>query len=304
MSGRGTWAGTALAKVNLRLQILTREVSGYHQIETVFQALDLADRIELVAGEDGEISLAVTGLGADDLGPPEWNLAVQAARRFAEAFTGAGGRFPGVDIRLEKRIPAGAGLGGGSSDAAAVLRGLNELTGAGFSASELVLLSAELGSDVPFFASGASRALAWGRGDRILPLSPLPARHVLLAVPAEPIETGWAYGALAEHREDQTRIGPLAGLLDGDLRGGWEAVAMRARNEFEPAIFPLRPDLPRIKKALVRAGARPALLSGSGSALFGVFEDEGDLKAALSGLGEVEPGLRLLATRTIAGESR
>lgn len=293
-----SWTARARAKVNLRLQILAREITGYHQIETVFQALELADRIRLILRDDGEVTLKTMGRDPEDLGPPDWNLAVQAARRFAEAYSAAGERFPGVDIRLEKHIPAGAGLGGGSSDAATVLRGLNTLCDAGFAASELVLLGSELGADVSFFSSGALRALAWGRGDRVLSLDPLPARSVLLAVPSEPIETAWAYGVLAEHRDRQSSPVPTAGLLGGDVTGGWEEVAARARNDFEPAVFPVRSELSRIKKSLVNAGARPALLSGSGSALFGVFAGEGELERAAAQLRDAEPALELIATRT------
>ena len=298
MSASAGWRGEAPAKVNLRLKVLAREASGYHQIETVFQALTLADRVELTLRNDAEVALELRGVPPDLLGPPERNLAVRAADAFRAALDAMDLRCPGVQIALEKEVPHGAGLGGASSDAAAVLRGLNILLDGPLSVSHTMRLGAELGSDVPFFVSGAMRALAWGRGDRILPLSPLDVRDVLLVVPREPIATEWAYGVLAAHRKSQGIPSALGALHASEARAGWPEVESHAQNDFEEALFPLRPDLARAKKALEEAGARPALLSGSGSAVFGVFETEQVVAVAEAEVRRQIPGVRTLRTRT------
>ena len=298
MSASVDWSGEAPAKVNLRLEVLAHEASGYHQIETVFQALTLADRIELTLRNDAEVTLDLGGVPPDVLGPPERNLAVRAAEAFRAALDAMDFQCPGVQIALEKEVPHGAGLGGGSSDAAAVLRGLNHLLNGPLSVSDMMRLGAELGSDVPFFVSGAVRALAWGRGDRILPLSPLHVREVLLVVPPEPILTEWAYGVFAAHRKSRGTPSALGVLHSSEAGAGWSEVESHARNDLEEALFPLRPDLIRVKAALEKAGARPALLSGSGSTVFGVFETEQVVAVAEAEILKQIPGVGTLRTRT------
>lgn len=349
-----SWAGRAPAKVNVALRVLAREAGGHHQIETIFQALELADEVELALRSDGQVVLELEGVPEGELGPDDENLAVRAARAFLRAvreedpggtrpgvrgregeearpgsgMVGAGASGPGVDIRLVKRIPHGAGLGGGSSDAAAVLRGMNEAAGAPLERDRLLALGGELGADVPFFLSGAVRALAWGRGDRLLPLPPLPPRDIVLAVPSEPVATAWAYGVLAEHREKEGAGAAPAALLDEVLRGGgtesregagsgpagdapdvasggwkgeaaWERAARLAVNDFEEALFPHRPELAKLKAELLRLGARPALLAGSGSAVFGVFPESSLAEEAAVALEAVLPSVRVIRTRTL-----
>ncbi|MSR22670.1 MAG: 4-(cytidine 5'-diphospho)-2-C-methyl-D-erythritol kinase [Gemmatimonadetes bacterium] len=304
------WVGEAPAKVNLFLRILAREEDGYHQIETVFQTLDLADAVELELQTGSEITLELTGVSEGELGPPEANLAVVAAERFQRALVEVARDPPGVRVRLEKRIPHGAGLGGGSSDAAAVLRGLNVLCGEPLTPEELMRLGAAIGSDVPFFVSGVPSAVGRGRGERLLALSPLPERDVLLAVPASPVSTAWAYEVLDSHRA-RTRPGgrpdPIPHRLDsGKGERGWDVVREEAVNDFEEALFPLRPELSLLKEALVREGAGPALLSGSGSAVFGVFDSKEALDRAASVLGSHDTtsfgvGVRFLTARTARG---
>ena len=295
--GVGVWSGAAPAKVNLELAVLGREESGYHQIRTIFQALTLADHVTVrrIDGED-RTRLEITGVPEGELGPTEENLAFRAAEVFRGALRAKGLGIPGIGILLEKHVPHGAGLGGGSSDAAAVLRGLNDLTGRALEGSDLMELGARLGSDVPFFVSGASRARGSGRGERILPLEPLPQREILLAAPKEPVSTAWAYGALARYREGQRFHTRRSNLASGS--GGWAATESRAENDFEEALFPLRPELARIKMALIEAGARPALLSGSGSAVFGVFETEELVSEAEQHLRGVDGVAWTIRTRT------
>ena len=288
------WSGAAPAKVNLRLIVLGRQASGYHRIATVFQLLELADRLELKAGEGDGVELELTGVNRGALGPPEENLAVLAARAFNGALAARGRRTLGVRIALRKNVPHGAGLGGGSSDAAAVLRGMSRLSGHPLSGVELMRIGATLGSDVPFFVSGASRALGTGRGERILPLKPLPAREVVLALPAERVSTPWAYGRLARARAECAAC-EYASLPPSD---SWSGVAADSVNDFEAVLFPLRLDLAEIRGALAAAGARPALLSGTGSALFGIFGSKAEASAAERDLAGVRAVHRLIRTRT------
>lgn len=325
VAGGRRWVGEAPAKVNLLLRILDRESLGYHRIETIFQALELADGVEIDvregvgSGAPPSISLEVRGVIPGELGPPEANLAYRAASRFREELLRHGVAPPFLSIRLEKRIPHGAGLGGGSSDAAAVLRGVNILAGEPLSHADLMRIGGELGSDVPFFLCGSSLALGEGRGERLTRYSALPQRDVLLLVPAEGIATGWAYGVLAEVRQragGRTTSEPSPGgagsqgastTSTSSVRPSgpgepsaagaqWKDIAAVAANDFEAVLFPLRPELATMKDLLLRHGASPALLSGSGSVVFGIFSDHAALQDAEDEASSV--GLRSIRTRT------
>jgi len=335
------WRGRAPAKVNLALRVLAREASGYHQLETVFQALDLADEIEIEVpgaephpvdwvpehsragaegevdaspgggsnespdgrgGEGPEVELDLVGVPRSDLGPDRDNLAVRAAEAFMSAWVRRSGlarsRSTSVRIRLKKRIPHGAGLGGGSSDAATVLIGMNALFDHPIPDTELVQIGGRLGADVPFFLSRVPRALAWGRGDRVAPLRTLPVRPVLLAVPSVGIATPWAYGELARHRSTLAEPGPGAQVSGVIGWRGWSEVAAAAHNDFEAALFPLRKELGQLRGILADEGAAPALLSGSGAAVFGVFDPERDLGRVEASVRAAVPGVRVIRTHT------
>lgn len=261
---------SAPAKINLRLRILAREASGFHQLESLFATLALADELHLRIERNG-IRLEVEGA---DVGPVGDNLVTRAARAFLAACPkDALRRGRGLGVRLIKRIPAGAGLGGGSSDAASTLRGLNRLHGGPLEPEALLELGAELGSDVPFFLSGSSFALGWGRGEQILALPPLPPAPVLLAVPDFRIATVDAYRTLAEGRAvSGTPPTPKTWRLR-DF-GSWDDVVDLASNDFETALFPSYPRLADLRDRLQALGAMITRLSGSGSAVFGVFESE------------------------------
>jgi 4-diphosphocytidyl-2-C-methyl-D-erythritol kinase len=217
-------------------------------------------------------------------------------------------------------------LGGGSSNAATVLLGANDLTGDPLSREELLRIGGELGSDVPFFLTGVARAIGAGRGEILTPLPPLPQREVLLLVPEDRIATAWAYGVLSEVRKrsgwrsisapvttspitpspvpaEPVPAEPVPGEPDlarpeGGVGSDWESVAVRALNDFEPVLFPLRPELERWKDLLLRNGASLALLSGSGSVIFGVFTNRRELESAA--LEAEESEVRALRTRTRA----
>ena len=264
-----TARANAQAKVNLSLRILAREESGFHQIETVFQRLALADVVTV--SETGGRSLDVRfaeGARVMDLGPVEQNLAWRAA----DAYAAIAGAPRGWAIEIEKRIPVGGGLGGGSADAAAVLRALDALATRPLGTAALVDIGARLGADVAFLASDSELALAWGRGERMLDLPPLAAAPVMLVVPDFGVHTGHAYAALAAHRAaGQLQTG--ATWRSPRSLGSWTAVAADAVNDFEPVVFEMHPTLATVRAQL---GALPqtvlALMSGSGSTLFAVQE--------------------------------
>jgi len=287
--GRDRARAHAPAKVNLSLRVLARESTGYHQLETVFCALELSDEVELERGGPG-IELEVEG---QDTGPAEANLAYRAA----EAFCQACGRAAALRIRLRKRIPVGAGLGGGSSDAATTLLALNALHDEPLDGATLLRIGAGLGSDVPFFLAGSPLALAWGRGERLLPLPPLPRAPVLVAVPDFAIATADAYLALDRHRAaHDERPGP--GIFEPARFGSWDDIAAVAVNDFEAPTFERFPVLGSVKAALGEAGATLSLLSGSGSALFGVFRTPEDRDRAADIIRSAHPGIRTIATWT------
>jgi 4-diphosphocytidyl-2-C-methyl-D-erythritol kinase len=280
-----TWY--APAKINLWLRVFAGDASGYHPLDTLFCAIDLCDRLD-ITDADG-IHLDVTGA---DVGPAESNLAYRAAHEYFLTL----GRPPRISMKLHKNIPAGAGLGGGSSDAATVLRALQQLHDDALPQADLLALAARLGSDVPFFLCGSPLARARGRGERLDPLPPLTARTVLLVIPDFAIATRDAYrwldgsGTLQPHGEPWP------------APRNWPEVERRATNTFESVLFARYPLLREVCGELTRAGATMARVSGSGSAVFGVFAAATDALAAQRVLA-VNPLLRCHLTRTRTGET-
>ena len=278
----------APAKVNLFLRLLAKEESGYHQIETLYSAVDFCDEIVLHRMERG-VSIEVIG---PSVGPDESNLAYRAA----DALLQAAGATTGVHLRLTKNIPAGAGLGGGSSNAGATLRALNTLLGEPLSASELLQIAGRLGADVPFFASGAGAALAWGRGERLLSLADPPRLSVLLALPSLHIATAEAY----EYVSVPERIGPATFSLDA--LGRLETLGAPAENDFETSVFERHPELGKLREAIHEAGALAARLSGSGAALFGLFNDREAAEGADAALSASWADIRFVVTHTLVSQ--
>ncbi len=251
---------TAPAKINLTLDVLGRRADGYHEIASVMVRLELHDTIEVEPASE----LAVECLGADI--PPEQNLALKAARLLREA---AGCR-QGARIRISKRIPVAAGLAGGSTDAAATLLALARLWGLEEpDRIHLPALAAQLGSDVPFFLDGPV-ALAEGRGERLTPLPPLPPRPVVLLKPPFALATAAVYGAL---RPDDYADGSATRRAVQEIRAGrWPPPELYV-NVLERAAFRLRPELGRYRETFLAAGASTVQMSGSGPALFSLFDD-------------------------------
>jgi 4-diphosphocytidyl-2-C-methyl-D-erythritol kinase len=266
----------AHAKVNLLLRILARESSGHHQIETAFTLLELADEITVSRAPAG-VSLQVEG---PDLGPAEENLATRAARAVLET---SGAKF-GVAIRLTKRIPVRAGLGGGSSDAAATLHAVNALAGGVVPRTELLLAATRLGADVAFFASGAAAALAWGRGERLYRLPPCPAAPVLLAIPGVTVATPDAYRWWDEMHSAPESRGPV--VLDQEAFSSWGSVGRLGGNDFEVPVFSKHPELRHVFERLAQTGPLWVRLCGSGAAVAAVYRslrDRDDGAAAVGG---------------------
>lgn len=253
---------SAPGKLNLILRVLTGEVAGYHQIETLYQSIDLKDLVEVRRGEGG-IELVTSGLATPE---GEANIAFRAAKCFLEA----AGLDAAVRISLGKRIPIGAGLGGGSADAAAVLVGLNLLFEERFTTGELVPLAGSLGADVPFAMKGGT-ALGWSRGDRLVVLSPLPAWPALVCVPDFGIDTGWAYRRL-DSEEGEREPGSFS-YEPADFYS-LETLAALAGNDFENMIMKAHPALCEVRDTLVQLGGRVVQLTGTGSALFALFASE------------------------------
>ena len=252
----------AEAKLNLFLRVHDREASGYHRLVTLFQRIALADTVRIRTG------VAKRSLACDraDLGPVERNLAWRAANAFASV-----ARWPdGFAIEIEKRIPVGGGLGGGSADGAAVLRALNALAPRPLDDRALATIALGLGADVPYLLSELPLALGSGRGERLLALEPLPVRTVLLLVPPFGVASRDAFAWLASERADAPQATPTPIALTSPPT--WAAVESCAANDLEPAVFARHPDLARLRGALDHAGARIARMSGSGSTLFGVFD--------------------------------
>ncbi len=260
----------AFAKINVGVKVLYRRPDQYHELRTVFQTISLGDDITLEwrRGRTSSVQLDDPLAIAD-------NLMVRAARLVLEET----GRTGAVTMTLRKRIPMGGGLGGGSTDAAAVLLGLPALIGKPIPPARLAELALQLGADVPFFLLGGT-ALGFGRGEELYSLPDLPQTKGLLICPAVHVSTAEAFRSLArppyaeltspEGSRILERFQVLARSVAARRSAGeW---ATLCENDFEPAVFRQHPNLQQIKRKLVRLGAKPAIMTGSGAALYGFFD--------------------------------
>jgi 4-diphosphocytidyl-2-C-methyl-D-erythritol kinase len=266
----------AHAKINLFLRVLAREADGFHGLETLFCLVDLADELRIERREGRGVTIDVEGA---DAGPPEQNLALRAAAMVLEST----GHHFAAHLSLTKRIPVRAGLGGGSSDAAAALQGVNQLAGNAVPRHELLQFAARLGSDVPFFLTGAPLALGWGHGERLLRLPALPAAPLLLLTSPTPIATAEAYGWVDAARQSAGRRGAVA--LDLDALSRWGDIGRMAGNDFESAVFGRHPEVRAGFEALVATHPLVCRMSGSGSTLFAVYRSTRDRDDARMMLG-------------------
>jgi 4-diphosphocytidyl-2-C-methyl-D-erythritol kinase len=256
----------AFAKINLRLDILGKRSDGFHELRTIFQTISLHDELRLRVSTQPGIALTISGNETLLREPLEKNLvyrAVHALRRELKIRAG-------TEIDLKKRIPAGRGLGGGSSDAAAALLGYLRLTGKKIKPARLLEIATSLGADVPFFLLGG-RALGTNKGDEIYPLPDIPKQHLLVVSPKDiHVPTPDAYRWLKAKPLRLTKSSANSKLFEFCALC-WSAQGCGLSNDFEEPVFRRHPRLDQIKRALLRRGAAEASLAGSGSAVFGVF---------------------------------
>lgn len=283
----------SFAKINLHLEVVGRRADGYHELRTLFQSVALHDVVEVAAATGGCTVEVVEGEAPEDAS----NLAVRAAARLLARFAP---RRAGARIRLWKRVPLGAGLGGGSSNAATTLWALNRLLGDPASAGDLVALAAELGADVPYFLTGGT---AWGtgRGDRIEPLADLEEQEIWLVTPPVAVSTAEVFA----------RLGPAAGQLTPRdtpssimrlVEAGTKARADRleAYNDLEAGVLARYPQIREARDVLIDAGGASVRLSGSGATLYAFFHAPVDLGALRRRL---PAGSRIVCSRTLARPS-
>jgi 4-diphosphocytidyl-2-C-methyl-D-erythritol kinase len=283
----------AFAKINLGLKILGKRADGYHEIRTLYQTIDLHDHLE------AELFPRREGIGVEcsDPGIPSGraNLVYRACELWkrTRSFQGR------IEVRLEKWIPAGSGLGGASSDAAATLVGLERLSGDRLDLATRLRLAAQLGSDVPLFFWGG-RVLGCGRGEEVYPLEDLPRRLCVVVFPGFSVSTAEAY------READLRLTKRSGARKINAFGVWSRVPLQAwgpaENDFERVVFAKWPELEQLKRQLIQAGAETALLTGSGSAVYATFDSAAKLIRAST---TIPATWRLFRTRTLPrGEYR
>jgi 4-diphosphocytidyl-2-C-methyl-D-erythritol kinase len=269
----------AFAKVNLCLDVLGKRADGYHELRTIFHTVTLHDTLRFRPGRAPGIQLQIEGNEQLSQEAAEKNLvyrAVDALRKELKI-------RPGVEILLQKRIPAGRGLGGGSSDAAAALLGYLQFTRKRLEPTRLLPIAASLGADVPFFLLGG-RAMGIGKGDEIYPLPDIPKQTLLIVSPKNiHVPTPDAYRWLhAPELASLTKFAATHKLFEFCALC-WSAQGERLSNDFEEAVFRRHPRLKQIRRALLQGGASEALLAGSGSAVFGVFPSPAKARRAVVG---------------------
>ena len=262
------------AKVNLGLHVHGKREDGFHELETIFQMVSLFDDVELELLSSGiKLECDMPGIPTDDT-----NLVCKAALLLRKSYQVEG---KGVSIRLKKKIPFGAGLGGGSGNAAGVLMGLNRLWDLNIEREKLFTLAAELGSDVPFFLTSPC-ALGKGRGERLKVLEPCPKFQVLLVFPGFPIATSWVYQNL---RLKLTKRPNNISILRKNLSlSDITSLGSQLYNDLESVVIQKFPEVKVVKDELWAWGALGVLLSGSGSAVFGIFDDPEKAQVACASL--------------------
>lgn len=283
----------SFAKINLSLRVLGKRPDGYHEISTTLQTISLHDDLLFERNDSGKISLSCDDpeipLGAD-------NLVVRAACLLKNRYSVG----PGVDVRLHKRIPTKAGLGGGSSNAAVTLLALNKLWRTNASAADFAGMAAELGADVPFFLHGGS-AKGTGTGTALRPLPDDELMHLIVVYPRVSVSTAEAYKALNSPALTSNILIPiLAGSPNAEQFSESDSRSVvELENDFESVIFDREPEIKRAKLALITAGAQSALLAGSGSSVFGIFANRETQQHAVNEI-QLEPGWRIFDCVTVS----
>ncbi|MFZ3591023.1 4-(cytidine 5'-diphospho)-2-C-methyl-D-erythritol kinase [Bacillus sp. DJP31] len=263
----------APAKINLSLDVLRKREDGYHEVEMVMTTIDLADRVELALLDSNQIKISSHNRFVPD---DNRNLAYQAANVLKERFNVS----KGVAITIAKTIPVAAGLAGGSSDAAATLRGLNKLWGLNLSLDELAEIGSEIGSDVSFCVYGGT-ALATGRGERIHHIEPPPHCWVVLAKPTIGVSTGEVYGQLDLSSVRHPNVG---GMVQAITNKDYDGICQLMGNVLEDVTLKLHPEVAQIKDQMKKFGADAVLMSGSGPTVFGLVHHDSRLQRVYNGL--------------------
>ncbi len=297
----------AFAKINLGLRVLNKRSDGYHEIRTIYQTIALHDRLQISIDKSRSPKSLPVSLTCNtpELPLNTENLVFRAAALWRKAC-----KFRGqITIHLEKCIPTGAGLGGGSSDAAATLLGLESLAAGRMDPVTLYRLACELGSDVPLFLVGG-RVIGCGRGEEVYPLEDLPVRPCLIIFPGFSVATAEAYRVLGESFSARLSF-PLTkidAVTHTKSFGAWPPPPLGpgpqdrwvpAENDFERFVFARWPELAKLKRQLLRAGAEIASLTGSGSAVYAIFASARELTQALNTALVIPDGWEIFRTRTV-----
>ena len=256
----------SFSKVNIGLKVLDQRDDGYHNIYTVFQELDFRDTITIEKTGDG----CTIKTNVDWIPTDESNICHKAYTSLKIKFPNIGG----VSIQIEKNVPIGSGLGGGSANGAAVLKGINKLYDLGLSNRELEQIGASVGADVPFFICGKTQ-LGEGIGDKLTSLPSHIQGTYLLVIPHISISTPWAYSELKNKLNPENKLPNFVGFFSGD-----NSSLEIFENDFERIVIPAYPEIGAIKRKLLELGARFASLSGSGSTVFGIFDEDASAKEA------------------------
>lgn len=260
----------ARAKINLGLDVTGRRENGYHDVRMVMQTITLHDKLRLKKIQSKKVLMETNlpFLPTDDR-----NLVVRIVKYFMETYDLSGGVF----IDLYKVIPVGAGMAGGSTDAAQTIYGMNELFGLGLSLEEMKTIGAKFGADIPYCILGGT-ALAEGIGEDLTVLDPMPKTHLIICKPKVSISTAYVYGNLK--LDEETRHPDIDGMVEAIGRGDVDGVVSRLGNVLEDVSVQGYPEIETIKEAIMNTGAKGTLMTGSGSAVFGIYENESQVKEA------------------------
>ena len=281
----------SFAKVNLHLRVLGKREDGFHDIFTVFQSVSLHDTLTF---ENADVGVTLY-CGEPELPADGSNLIVRAAESLRHAFSVSGG----ARIHLEKRIPMGGGLGGGSSNAAATLIGLSRLWQIKTTVADLRRIGSDLGSDVPFFLEGGT-SVGSGRGTDLATIDDLAAEWMLIVTPDEHVSTAGAYAGLGAENLTKEASNRILRVCRSEA-GSSDFLQTGAVNDFEETIFASHPEIGRVKRKLFELGAGRAMMSGSGASVFAIFDKEETRRTALKALDE-EVNWRKFAVAAVSRE--
>lgn len=272
----------AYGKINLGLDVVRKREDGYHEVRMIMQTVNLYDKITMEKNGEGEIR---TETNLPYVPDGEGNLAYRAAKLLADEF----GITDGVTIKIKKCIPVAAGMAGGSTDAAAVLVGMNRLFSLGLSKKELMKRGVKLGADVPYCIMRGT-ALSEGIGEILTELPPAPQCHILLAKPQVSVSTKAVYGKLRANELTPDQHPDIDGMAEAIKSSDLDGVIARLGNVLETVTIPDHPEIGTIKQIMMEHGADGALMSGSGPTVFGIFKDEEAAKNACEALKQADGG--------------